>query len=48
MIKPISDRPWIWIIVAYAAMVAVMAAFVVICVKNAPKEVPVAHSQGAY
>jgi len=48
MIKAIADRPWIWIVVAYAAMTAVMLAFVIISVKYGPKEVPTAHSQGDY
>ena len=48
MMKAIADRPWIWIIVAYAVMVLVMVAFVIISVKYASKEVPVTHSQGAY
>ena len=47
MIKAIAERPWIWIIVAYALMVVVMVAFVVISIKYEPKEIPVAHSQGA-
>ena len=48
MIKAISDRPWIWIVVAYLGMAAVMAAFVVISVKYEPKEVPVTQPHGDY
>lgn len=48
MIKAIADRPWIWIIVAYIGMIAVMVTFVVISMKYAPKEVPVPHRQGDY
>jgi hypothetical protein len=48
MIKAIADRPWIWIIVAYIAMVAVMAAFVVISVKYGDREVPVPHQKVDY
>ena len=48
MIKAIADRPWIWIIVAYLGMAAVMAAFVVISVKYQPREVSLTHPQSDY
>jgi len=48
MIKAIAERPWIWIIVAYVGMVAVMIAFIVIAVKHPQKEVPVPVQHGDY
>lgn len=48
MIKAIADRPWIWIIVAYIAMIAVMVTFVVISVKYEDKDVPVPHQKVDY
>jgi len=39
--KVIGDRPWIWIIVAYVGMIAIMVAFVVISVKYADKDIPI-------
>ncbi len=48
MMKAIADRPWIWIIVAFVVMIALMTVFVVISVKYEPKEVPTAHRQGDY
>ena len=48
MFKAIAERPWIWIVVAFVVMIAVMAAFVIISIKYAPKEVPVPHSHVDY
>ena len=48
MIKAITDRPWIWIIVGSAVIMSATLAFVLIAVKYGPKEVPVPHSQGDY
>jgi len=41
MIKAIADRPWIWIVVAFIALIAVMATFVVISIKYGDREIPV-------
>jgi hypothetical protein len=41
MITAIANRPWIWIIVAYIAMIAVMITFVIISIKYEDKDVPV-------
>ncbi|GEM_PF-1915544 len=47
MKKAISDRPWIWIVLGYLAMVAVMIAALVIAIKHAPAEIAVPHTQHA-
>lgn len=48
MIKAIADRPWIWIIAAYIAMIAVMATVVVISVKYGDKEIAVPRQKVDY
>lgn len=40
MIKAISDRPWIWIVFALAAMIAIMTVLVVIAEEHRQTEVP--------
>ena len=48
MIKAIADRPWIWIIVAFAAMIVSMATLVGITIKYPQKEISVPHQQSDY
>ena len=48
MIKAISERPWIWIIVAYVAMTAIMVAFIVVSVKYGDKDIPIPHQKVDY
>jgi bacteriorhodopsin len=48
MIKAIADRPWIWIIVGCAGMIAVMVAVIIISIKHPQAEVPVIHQRGDY
>jgi hypothetical protein len=40
-----KDRPWIWIIVAFVAMLIAMAVTIIIAEKNAPQSVPL-HENG--
>jgi len=35
-----KDRPWLWILIAWIALLAGTAITITICVRNAPKEVP--------
>jgi hypothetical protein len=41
-----KDRPWIWIIVAWIALLAGMAVVITICVRNAPESVPIETTYG--
>ena len=40
-----KDRPWIWIIVAFVAMLIAMTVTIIITEKNAPQSVPL-HENG--
>jgi hypothetical protein len=40
MFKPLADRPWIWIVAGFLAMLAAMVAAVVICETHKPEPVP--------
>jgi hypothetical protein len=41
MIKAIADRPWIWIIVAYVVLIALMGSFTYIAEKYGDKDIPI-------
>jgi len=40
MFKALKDRPWIWFIALFVAMVAATVAVVIICERNEPASVP--------
>lgn len=48
MKKAIADRPWIWIVLGYLAMMAVMIAAVTISVKHRPAEIAVPHAHAPH
>jgi hypothetical protein len=40
MKKFLSDRPWIWIVVAFVVMFASLGTVIIIAVRNEPPSVP--------
>jgi len=40
MFQALKDRPWIWLMALFAAMIAATIVVVIICVRNEPASVP--------
>jgi hypothetical protein len=40
MLQFLKDRPWIWLMALFAAMIAATIVVTVICVRNEPASVP--------
>lgn len=45
MRKFVRERPWIWIVGFFLLFLTALSHFVVVCVRNAPKSVPLQTQQ---
>jgi hypothetical protein len=43
--RALAARPWIWIVLGYLFVTAVLIGVVMIAVKNAPAEIPLKHGR---